>query len=53
MIFDPEIVAERSTFEDPAQYPVGIRDVIVNGRAAVRDGEETGERPGSLLRRGA
>ncbi|MHB8893184.1 MAG: N-acyl-D-amino-acid deacylase family protein [Candidatus Limnocylindrales bacterium] len=53
VIFDPETVAERSTFEDPAQYPIGIRDVIVNGRAAVRDGEETGERPGRLLRRGA
>jgi N-acyl-D-aspartate/D-glutamate deacylase len=26
---------------------------VVNGRPAVRDGEETGERPGRLLRRGA
>lgn len=53
VIFDAGTVADTATFEDPAQYPVGIRDVIVNGRAAVRDGEETGERPGRLLRRGA
>jgi N-acyl-D-amino-acid deacylase len=53
VIFDPGTVADAATFEDPARYPVGIRDVIVNGRAAVRDGEETGVRPGRLLRRGA
>ena len=32
--------------------PGGDRDVLVNGRPAIRDGRETGERPGRLLRRG-
>jgi N-acyl-D-amino-acid deacylase len=53
VVFDPATVIDTATFGRPAQYPVGIRDVIVNGRAAVRDGQETGERPGRLLRRGA
>ena len=53
VVFDPATVADAATFADPAVYPIGIRDVIVNGRPAVRDGEETGERPGRLLRRDA
>ncbi len=53
VIFDAETVTDTATFDDPARYPIGIRDVIVNGRLAVRDGDETGDRPGRLLRRGA
>ncbi len=44
--------AHLPTWEVPAVYPAGIRDVIVNGRLAVRDGQETGVRAGRLLRRG-
>jgi N-acyl-D-aspartate/D-glutamate deacylase len=51
VVFDPATVADLATYERPAVYPAGIRDVIVNGRPAVRDGAETGERPGRLLRR--
>jgi dihydroorotase/N-acyl-D-amino-acid deacylase len=51
VVFDPAIVADLATYERPAVHPAGIRDVIVNGRPAVRDGRETGERPGRLLRR--
>ena len=52
VVFDPGTVADLATYERPAVHPAGIRDVIVNGRPAVRDGRETGERPGRLLRRG-
>lgn len=38
-VFDPATVADRATFEDPWQYPVGIPAVIVNGTIALRDGE--------------
>ena len=41
----------RGTYVDPARYPIGIPHVIVNGRAAILDGVETGDRPGRLLRR--
>ena len=51
VVFDPDTVADLATYERPAVHPAGIRDVIVNGRPAVLGGDETGERPGRLLRR--
>jgi N-acyl-D-aspartate/D-glutamate deacylase len=53
VVFDPATVIDRATFERPGSYPAGIPHVVVNGRLAVRDGTETGERPGRLLRRGS
>ena len=49
--FDPVNVADTATYSDPARYPVGIMDVIVNGHPVIVGGAETGERPGRLLRR--
>ena len=51
VVFDPATVADEATYVDPARYPTGIEHVIVNGRAAILDGAETGERAGRLLRR--
>ncbi|HEV8158119.1 MAG TPA: D-aminoacylase, partial [Pyrinomonadaceae bacterium] len=31
VIFDPNTIADRATFEKPHQYAVGVRDVFVNG----------------------
>lgn len=39
VVFDPMTVADRATFEDPFQYPIGFRAVIVNGRVAL-DGDQ-------------
>lgn len=51
VVFDPATVRDRSTFQDPHQYPEGIEFVIVNGEIAV-DGEKfTGVRAGKVLRR--
>lgn len=52
VIFDPETVADRATFEEPHQYPVGIETVVVNGTVAVEGERETGVRAGKVLRRG-
>jgi dihydroorotase/N-acyl-D-amino-acid deacylase len=49
-IFDPATVADKATFDNPHQYAVGVRDVFVAGRAALRDGKVTDERPGRVLR---
>ncbi|MBI3210039.1 MAG: D-aminoacylase [Candidatus Solibacter usitatus] len=49
VILDPAKVADRATFEKPMELPVGIRDVLVNGRVAVRDGKITAERAGRVL----
>lgn len=50
-VFDPETVIDRATFEDPHRYPVGIRYVFVSGVPVAIEGQVTGERPGSILRR--
>jgi N-acyl-D-aspartate/D-glutamate deacylase len=51
VVFDPDTVADDATYPEPARYPLGIDHVLVNGRLAIRDGTETGERMGRLLRR--
>jgi N-acyl-D-amino-acid deacylase len=51
-LFDPATVADRATYLDPFQYPVGIPYVIVNGRVVIDRGEHTGEKPGRALRKG-
>ena len=49
VIFDPATIADRATFEKPHQYAVGVRDVFVNGVAALKDGEPTGATPGRAV----
>jgi dihydroorotase/N-acyl-D-amino-acid deacylase len=51
VVFDPTTVADRATYEKPVAYPRDIDHVIVNGVPAILDGQETGARPGRLLRR--
>lgn len=40
--FDPATVADRATFDDPHQYPVGIEHVMVNGVLTLEEAEHTG-----------
>ena len=39
VLFDPETVVDRGTYSDPAQPPVGIRHVVVNGVVTLREGD--------------
>lgn len=50
VVFDPNTVLDRATYEAPRRPPVGIQDVLVNGVPAVRDGALTGHRAGRVLR---
>lgn len=50
VVFDPATVADRATFEEPHQYPVGIDQVLVSGVAVVAGGRFTDARPGRVLR---
>lgn len=50
VVFDAASVTDRSTFEQPHQYPHGVPHVIVNGQFVIRDGEHTGARPGRAAR---
>lgn len=54
VIFAEKTVADRATFKDPKQFPVGIAYVLVNGQIVVDHDKHTGARPGQILRgRGA
>ena len=46
-VFDPSRVIDKATFEKPAQYSDGFRDVLVGGVFVVRDGQlQEGATPG-------
>ena len=49
VVFNPQTIADRATFENPHQYAVGVRDVFVNGIQVLKDGEHTGAKPGKAL----
>ena len=50
VVFDPAVVLDQSTVENPEAPPLGIPDVMVAGEWIVRDGKVTGHRPGRVLR---
>ncbi len=50
VIFDEKLVADKATFENPHQYPIGISSVFVNGVATILDGHLTNARSGMALR---
>ncbi len=50
VVFDPDKVIDRATYEKPFQYSDGIVHVIVNGKIVLETGKHTGEHPGHALR---
>ena len=50
VVFDPDRVADRATFDNPHQYPEGIGHVVVSGVHTIRDGEQTGRMGGRAVR---
>jgi N-acyl-D-amino-acid deacylase len=48
-IFDPDRVDDKATFENPAQYAVGIPYVVVNGTVVIDQGRHTGALHGRVL----
>lgn len=49
VIFDPNTIADKATFEKPQQFAVGVRDVFVNGVQMLKNGEHTGKFSGRAL----
>jgi N-acyl-D-amino-acid deacylase len=49
VVFDPKTIADKATYENPHQYAVGMKQVLVNGVQVIRDGEHTGAKPGRAL----
>lgn len=52
-IFDPQLVSDAATYEEPTRPAIGIRYVLVNGQMALNEGQLTGTRAGQILRRRA
>jgi N-acyl-D-amino-acid deacylase len=50
-VFDPDRVIDKATFAEPAVYPEGIRQVVVNGEVVVDEGRHSGRLPGKVLRK--
>jgi dihydroorotase/N-acyl-D-amino-acid deacylase len=50
MIFDPNTIIDRATYERPHQLSVGVRYVLVNGVPVVDDAKVTSAKPGMIVR---
>jgi N-acyl-D-amino-acid deacylase len=50
MIFDPNTIIDRATYERPHQLSVGVRYVLVNGVLVVDGAKVTGAKPGMIVR---
>jgi N-acyl-D-amino-acid deacylase len=50
VIFHPDSIQDRATFENPRQYAAGMKYVFVNGMQVLRNGEHTGALPGKVVR---
>jgi dihydroorotase/N-acyl-D-amino-acid deacylase len=50
MIFDPNTIIDKATYEQPHQLSVGMKYVLVNGVPVVDDGKVTGAKPGRVVR---
>ena len=50
VVFSPEKVRDRATFDAPYRYAEGVAHVFVNGTQVLRDGRYTGAKPGQVVR---
>jgi len=51
VIFNYYIISDTATFNEPHNYPRGIKYVIVNGEIVIEEEKHTGNMPGKLLRK--
>ncbi|HOW85309.1 MAG TPA: D-aminoacylase [Candidatus Aminicenantes bacterium] len=52
-VFDADRIIDKATFQEPAAYPEGIHQVVVNGRIVLDEGRHAEELPGRVLRKNA
>jgi dihydroorotase/N-acyl-D-amino-acid deacylase len=50
VVFDPDQITDKATFENPNQLSVGMKYVLVNGVPVIADGKATNALPGKVLR---
>jgi N-acyl-D-amino-acid deacylase len=51
VVFDPDRIRDRATFENPHLFCEGVSHVVVGGRLVIDDGDDTGAEAGRVLRR--
>jgi N-acyl-D-aspartate/D-glutamate deacylase len=51
VVFDPEKLIDRATYDQPQQYSAGVVHLFVNGTPAIDSGTPTGALAGRALRR--
>ncbi|MFC1912449.1 hypothetical protein ACFLXG_04780 [Chloroflexota bacterium] len=51
MVFNPEVIIDKATFDEPRKYPEGIDYVLVNGAIVVDKRKHTGILNGRALLR--
>ena len=49
VVFDPATIHDVATYENPNQFSVGMKYVLVNGVPVIDEGRMTGARPGHVL----
>lgn len=52
VVFDAQRIQDHATYDTPHRYASGVRHVLVNGVAVLRDGDHTDARPGRVVRGG-
>jgi N-acyl-D-amino-acid deacylase len=50
VVFDPNTIVDKATYDKPDQLAVGVDDVLVNGGLAFKDGKATGAHTGRFVR---
>jgi N-acyl-D-amino-acid deacylase len=50
VIFNPDSIQDKATFEQPKLYAEGMLHVFVNGVHVLNDGQHTGAKPGRIVR---
>jgi len=50
VVFDPAVIHDVATFDDPNRLSVGMQYVLVNGIPVIEEGKMTGKLPGKVLR---
>ena len=50
VVFNPDSIRDKATFEQPKLYAEGVVHVFVNGVHVLKDGEHTGAKPGRIVR---
>lgn len=50
VVFDPDEISDKATFEAPHQYSVGIRFLLINGEVVIEEGSYNGKLTGKPIR---